>query len=34
MAVSTESRLIIRAIVRGLKMIISLLEKVERGEDI
>ncbi len=32
MSISPESRMIIRALLRGLKLIVSLLEKIERGE--
>lgn len=34
MEISPETRLVIRAILRGLKLIVSLLEKIDRGEDI
>ena len=34
MALSPESVMIIKALKRGLKMIVALLEKIERGEDI
>lgn len=34
MAVSAETRLLIKIILRGLKLIIKLLEQMEKGEEV